>query len=215
MTTLSLIRHGATAGNAAGIFQGTRAYALSRHGRQQAYAVAARLAEEHVSAVYSSALRRALDTAGVIAQACRCFVSPAPAWREWDMGVWTGQKSVGFYTHLARQCLSPATYVPQGGESWGQLQTRLLAALGQLATAQPQGEHVVCVTHGKCIEVLVQALRGQPLHLHLPYLANGSVTRLAWDGAAWTVEAVNDVAHLEGLALDTGGPRRWAGVQSA
>ena len=213
MTTLSLVRHGETAGNCAGVFQGTRAYVLTQQGRQQAYAAAARLAAEQVTAVYSSDLRRALDTAGIIAQGCRCFVYPTPAWREWDMGVWTGQKTAGFYNYLHAQHLSPATYVPTGGESWGQLQARLLSALAAVATAHPTG-HVVCVTHGKCIEVLVQALRGQPLHLHLPYVANGSLTRLVWDGAAWTVAAVNDVGHLEGLPADHGGAARWAAVRS-
>src|SRR3982751_391471 len=92
MTTFLLIRHAlcdpvgrSIAGRAAGV-------SLNRRGLQQAEALAARLAELPIAAVYSSPLERALQTAGPIAKLKGLPLEQREGWNEIDFGEWTGKQ---------------------------------------------------------------------------------------------------------------------------
>ena len=67
MTTIFLVRHGETVDNANNIMQGQTQGCLNERGREQARQVAERLASEQIDAVVASDLRRAVQTAEVIA----------------------------------------------------------------------------------------------------------------------------------------------------
>ena len=90
VTKLFLVRHGQSAGNAEGRFGGHGPTPLSPLGEEQARRTAGVLAAEGVTALYSSDLPRALQTAAPLAELLRIPVVPAPAFRERHVGVLEG-----------------------------------------------------------------------------------------------------------------------------
>src|SRR3982751_1325476 len=90
VTKLFLVRHGQSAGNAEGRFGGHGPTPLSSLGEEQARKTAGVLASEGVTALYSSDLPRALQTAAPLAELLGIPVIPAPAFRERHVGVLEG-----------------------------------------------------------------------------------------------------------------------------
>ena len=91
MTTIFLVRHGETVDNARQIMQGQTQGCLNEQGRAQAEAVAQRMAKESIDVVVSSDLRRAVQTAEIIAQPHGLSVVTTPLLRERDWGSFTGR----------------------------------------------------------------------------------------------------------------------------
>ena len=91
MTTLFLVRHGETIDNARQVMQGQTQGQLNETGIHQAEEVRDRLATEHFDAILSSDLKRATDTAIIIAQPHGQHVVTTPLLRERDWGDFTGR----------------------------------------------------------------------------------------------------------------------------
>lgn len=90
MTTLYLARHGETVDNMNKIMQGQTQGCLTETGRQQACKLRDRLMKIHFDAIISSDLRRAIDTANIVAQPRKIEVETTPLLRERDWGSFTG-----------------------------------------------------------------------------------------------------------------------------
>ncbi len=137
MTTIFLVRHGETVDNARQIMQGQTQGALNEEGRRQAQQVADRLALESIDAVVASDLRRAIQTAELIAAPHGLSVITTPLLRERDWGSFTGR------------------YIPDlRGEVWPddiETEEALLTRAHQFLTkmtATYEGKRVVAVGHG-------------------------------------------------------------------
>jgi len=91
MTTLYLVRHGETEDNAAQIMQGQTQGRLTAEGEEQARKLAADMAGERIDIFMASDLRRAVDTARIIAGARGMEVVTTPLLRERDWGGFTGR----------------------------------------------------------------------------------------------------------------------------
>ena len=89
-THVLLIRHGQSRGNAEGRFGGHTDTPLSARGRRQAEALAKTLAREKFSAIYSSDLKRAVQTAEPLARVTRAKLITSDAFRERSVGVMEG-----------------------------------------------------------------------------------------------------------------------------
>ena len=136
-TTLFLVRHGETIDNARQVMQGQTQGCLNERGRQQARQVARRLASESVDAVVSSDLRRAIQTAELIATHHSLPVTTTPLLRERDWGSFTGR----FIPDLKGMAW------PDDIESEQALLQRAARFL-QYITATYPGKRVVAVGHG-------------------------------------------------------------------
>ena len=90
-TTILLVRHGETVDNARQIMQGQTQGELNERGREQARQVAERLATDPVDVIIASDLRRAIQTAEIIAAPHRLPVVTTPLLRERDWGGFTGR----------------------------------------------------------------------------------------------------------------------------
>src|SRR5215211_8136133 len=90
VTAILLARHGETDWNREGRFQGWADPPLNDAGRAQAQALAERLREMPFDAVYASDLRRAFETAEIVAASHGVPVTPDPGLREVDIGSWSG-----------------------------------------------------------------------------------------------------------------------------
>lgn len=156
---LYLVRHGETDSNAARRYLGWSDEPLNAVGLAQAQALAQRLSTASVTAIYSSDLPRAMQTAAAIAARHGLPVVSLPGLREADFGRWSGLT----YTEIEAadpQALrawlaDPETVAPPGGETLAAVRCRALAAL-------PRQDGAVVVSHGGALRAIISALTDRP-----------------------------------------------------
>lgn len=136
-TVLFLVRHGETVDNARQIMQGQTQGCLNEKGREQARVVAERLAAESIDAIVASDLRRAIQTAEIIAEPHGLPVVTTPLLRERDWGGFTGR----FIPDLKGEVW------PDDIESEEALLSRARTFLIYITATYP-GKRVVAVGHG-------------------------------------------------------------------
>ena len=90
-TILYLVRHGETVDNANQIMQGQTQGALNEHGIQQAKELSLQWQDCHLDAIIASDLKRAIDTASIVAEPHHLDVHTTPLLRERDWGDFTGR----------------------------------------------------------------------------------------------------------------------------
>src|SRR5678809_290551 len=205
-TTVLLIRHGQSRGNAERRFGGHTATPLSARGRNQAQATALTLKSESLTAIYSSDLARAMETARPVSQATGLPVHGTSAFRERSVGVMEGltfedaaQQHPEQYAALLRRDFE---HVLSGGESYRQLLDRAWQKLDEII-AQHQGGKIAVFSHTGTICILALHLMGA---LDAPELkpvwissANCGITKFELrDDGFVRVLAVNDTSHLSG-----------------
>jgi probable phosphoglycerate mutase len=184
---LWLVRHGESTWNARGLAQGHDDQArLTSRGLRQARAVAIQLRDRPIRALYSSDLRRALQTAAPLASALGLTVTRDARLRERCLGVLEG---------TAAASISPAVsgvgdgLVADGGESLRDFYRRVaefsdeLTALRATGGADPAGDpgwagDVAVVAHGGTLRMMSAYRRGVPVdQMTWEPLANASIVR--------------------------------------
>jgi 2,3-bisphosphoglycerate-dependent phosphoglycerate mutase len=202
---LYCIRHGETISNAASRIQGQSESPLSPLGHQQCQAVTAALRNVPVDRIYSSPLRRALDSAQCIADTFGLTVSVEPMLMEINAGIFQGltweeidqkhpAESKRWRSH------DPDFRIP-GGETRRELMDRALAAFHSIR--ERGGNHVVVVAHGGLLGSAFKALLEIPAQRNPFLLQNGSISRLQWLQEVKLL-SLNETAHLLGQC-GTGG----------
>lgn len=166
-TTILLIRHAETPttgkvlpGRAAGL-------GLSSKGVAQAEARAADIAGKHqIAAIYSSPMERAQQTAAPIGVATRRKVRIHEGLNECDFGLWTGRRLKALYKLPAWRTVqrSPSNFRFPEGESFLEMQSRIAAALNELARAH-RGKTIVAVSHADTIKAAVAHALGMHLDM--------------------------------------------------
>ena len=199
---LILVRHGETAWNAELRYQGHQPIPLNERGRRQATCAGRRLKRAGAAALYSSDIARAWETAQLIGLATGLAPQPLPDLREIDDGQWAGWTPAEllerFPEHMAAMRLAPDTTVRLGGESYAQLQQRMVRAFEHLVERH-RGETLIGVSHGGAIRALVCHLLGAPLaHFGRLWVDNGGLVEIVAHNAGWRVLRLNDTAHLDG-----------------
>lgn len=166
-TTILMVRHGQTPttgkllpGRAPGLH-------LAETGIAQAEAAAARIAAiTNVDAIYASPLERARETAKPIGKALGQKVLIDKGLLECDFGDWTGAELKNLmklpeWTTVQR---SPSTFRFPNGESFTEMQTRIVSAIDRLVHKHPGGT-VVCVSHADPIKAAVAHAMGTHIDL--------------------------------------------------
>jgi probable phosphoglycerate mutase len=199
-TELILIRHGETAWNRERRMQGQTDTPLSDVGRAQAEAVGQRLAQHPFSALYSSDLSRAWDTAAAIARASGREIRREPALRERTFGMFEGltydEMEQRYPEEHARFSTRDPDYTMPGGESPRQFFGRSLACLEAIAQMHA-GQRVVVVTHGMVLDTLYRAAHCMPLDAKREApLLNASLNTFRRTTDAWVELVWGDVEHL-------------------
>lgn len=149
MTTILLARHGETDWNRGGRFQGHADPPLNDDGLAQAAVLAKELADVELETVYASPLRRAFETAEVLATPHRLAPVPLEALREVDVGSWQGLTREEVESRFPEQFTNWLAYGQgwQDGESYEEMAKRVVAGLLRLAAAH-DGQRILAVTHG-------------------------------------------------------------------
>jgi len=200
-TTLLLVRHamndwvktGKLAGRSPGVH-------LNPEGRQQAEALAQRLASRSLQAIYSSPLERAQETAAAIAGPHKLPLQISSAIGEVDFGDWTGQelKKLSQEPEWALVQARPSAMRFPNGESPREMLTRAVDEIERLAAAHRQ-ECIVLVSHCDVIKAIVAHYLG--LHLDLfqrLVVSPASISVLSFSpmGMGAFITGLNDTAHL-------------------
>lgn len=159
-------RHGETDWNIAGILQGWIDVPVNAEGRRQAQEMAAGFADSGFSCVYSSPLKRALETAEIICRALR-LAPPVchDGLKERNFGAFQGMPKAELAKLkpvLLQQILerNPACCF-EGGESMDDFASRVLDAVMSIAE-EHSGERVLVITHGWVMDVITRQIRGLP-----------------------------------------------------
>lgn len=203
MRRLLLVRHGITAWNAEGRFQGHRDPPLSDEGRAEARLLGERLRndpDERPARIVSSPLRRALETAQLIAGGAE--VATDRGLMEIGQGDWEGRT----HAELAREDAARysawrtrANTLPPGAEPLEEARARAMKAASSAIADADQGKAwpLCLVAHGGVIRLLATELlsidlaRGWSLDVD-----NAALCTLGEHGDGWRIERWNDVIHL-------------------
>jgi 2,3-bisphosphoglycerate-dependent phosphoglycerate mutase len=206
-TRILLIRHGQSQGNAERRFGGHSPTPLSELGFAQAEATGRALAREGVTAIYSSDLLRAVQTAEPLARETGLEINLSDAFRERSVGRLEGltfeEAARHFPEEYAALLRRDFEHVLSGGESYRQLLDRAARHL-DAAAERHRGGAVAVFSHTGTICILILHLMGA---LDAPDLrpvwvssANCGVTRIEIQhGGLLRILAVNDTRHLAGL----------------
>lgn len=200
MTELILIRHGETSWNRERRMQGQLNTPLSDLGRAQAEATGARLANHAFTALYSSDLARAHDTAAAISRATGKSIIVEPALRERAFGIFEGLTADEIAAKYPREnerfAAREPDYAVPGGESARGFYDRALASMERIASRHT-GECVVVVTHGLVLDTMYRAARNMPIEPRREApLFNASLNTYRREPHGWVELVWGDVAHL-------------------
>lgn len=195
-TTILLVRHGETDWNREGRFQGHADPPLNDAGREQAAALAELLAGDGIAAIHASDLRRAYETASVVAARLGLDVAAHTGLREIDVGRFQGltREEIDARWPDARAVLSERGYgAGWGGESVDELYERVVASLLEIAAAHGD-DRVLVVGHGGTIRVALAEADGLDVLSH----------RKVWPGPAGNCEVFELVVEDGVLRRPTG-----------
>ena len=199
---LILVRHGETEWNKQRRIQGCRSDTrLSPKGLEEADRLATVLRKERIDAIYSSPMKRAAETAQIIADACKMKVELFHELREIDAGALDGlfeRELTGTY-EVAWKGLrggNPSTPLP-GGESLQDLQKRTSWAVDRMLEKHVDGTVVVVAHLLANLAIVCQALGinlGQIARLRQ---APASITILEMTTQGSSLLLLNDTCHLQ------------------
>lgn len=198
MATLLVVRHGDAEGNTDHRFNGQSQARLTDRGREQANAVAERLADQPVTRIVSSDLARCVETAEPLAERTGVEVEQRRALREIDNGEWTGllpTEIADGWPHLWRDYAAGVDVSRPGGERWEQVAARVIPVAEELLEAD--GVTVITTHSGPTLILAMWAagitVGGNIFRSRFGALHNCSVTVLV---PGPRLVSFNDVGHL-------------------
>lgn len=209
MGTIFLIRHGEVKWNRENSYIGSTDLPLNANGRSQAGLVAECLKHQHVSAIYSSDLIRARETAEIIAARLGLSVNTVPDLREVDYGEWEGLPESEVrkrYPDIFREWrLNPSGVRIPGGETFAELRDRAFPAFCRIAQAHPD-ENIAVVAHKSTNRVILCCILGIDVNNYRRIGQGNSalnVIETRKDGRM-VVQTINESGHLlVPIQLDT------------
>lgn len=201
MTRILLIRHAQAEGNLYRRIQGRYDSLLTKLGKKQIEFLRERLLSEKIDAVYSSDLRRAMETAEAAAAPRGLPVIPVPGLREVDLGVWEDRTWGEVEDDDAEQIFlynsSPDKWSISGGEPFADLQERIASAMRQIASDN-EGKTVAVFSHGGAIRAFLAYAQGIPANeiKRVYHCDNTGISTIDVSDGVFTVVSANDNDHL-------------------
>jgi probable phosphoglycerate mutase len=198
-TLVLLVRHGQTPTTGAVLPGRAKGLHLADKGREQAEAVAQRIApfDSKVAAVYASPLERTRETAAPIAKAVGQRVRIDRGLMEAEFGEWTGEelKALRKLPEWKQVQQNPSGFRFPGGESFTEMQARIVTAVQRLVAAHP-GQTVVAVSHADPIKAAVAHAMGSHLDLFQRIVVSPcSVTAIIYSSSGPVVLCVNSTGR--------------------
>lgn len=200
MTKFYLVRHGESEWNHQKRVQGQQNTLLTEKGRLQAKKTASRLLNENIDAIYSSDLKRASETAGIIGNVLDLNVTPLKCLREIFFGPWEGQNfellDKKYEEEHKLWLMEPHKFNIEGAETLYQLQKRAMSGINKILD-KDIGKDILIVSHGATLKTIVLGL----LDMELKYfnkltLGNASISIIEFRDYNKVLKLFNDTSHL-------------------
>ena len=198
-----LIRHGETEWNRLHRFQGRSDLPLNQKGNEQANALASALKDEAITAIYSSPLERAIETARHIGK----FHPATPlieesGLMEMDLGDFEGMEAqkwaVNYVDFRKAWEENPAALAMPGGESLKEVQERAVDTLERISKPYDPGCTLLICSHNFVIvSLLCHASKTSLDQFREMRQETASLNIFYKDGNHFHVETVNDQRHLQ------------------
>ena len=206
-TRICFIRHGETDWNVAKRIQGQTDVPLNETGRSQALAMAFNAAHHDFSAIYSSDLQRALDTAKLVAERRGLKVNTLPQLRERHFGIFQGLTAAeGLQLNPAAHACYLArdvNYDFETGESMLRFAERVKEAVAYLTQLHPS-QTIAVVSHAGVLEIVYRKATGRPLQTPRDFaIPNCALNWFNFDEHGWHLEAWDDHHHLTKVLLES------------
>ncbi len=179
-----LVRHGETDWNTQGKLQGREDIPLNGSGKRQAIACAAALSEAGFTAIYSSPLKRAIETAGEIALYHPCKVTPDPALTERDYGKLSGMTEDQRTDWELRG-------LPSGMEPWRALAGRAMASVDRRAGEYGENARIAMISHGAWINAVLAVLSRHEIGSGKTQLKSACISVLRKEEKGWEIACYN------------------------
>lgn len=200
MAKVILVRHGETDWNLKKIFRGRLDIELNETGIEQACLLGKYLSQQKITAVYSSPLRRALETAKAIATYHHLQVLPTPNLIDFNYGEWQGlsPQAVGErYKDLYRTWqTSPHLVTIPSGENLESVRQRALMEL-QIIISKHRGT-IILVSHRVVNKVLICAILGlDNSHFWNIRLDNCGITTFQYSKEHYILLEHNNTSYLK------------------
>ena len=197
-----LIRHGETEWNRIRRFQGRSDLPLNQKGRDQGHALALALKDESVTAIYSSPLIRAMETACLI----KVFHPSTPLFEEeglieMDLGEFEGMEAERWAAQnrdfLKAWLETPASVRMPGGESLQEVQTRAIGTLERITKAYPSESTLLLCSHNFVnLTILCYALKVPIDRFRELRQGTAALNVLYKQGQQLLVKVLNECSHL-------------------
>jgi len=206
-TRICFIRHGETDWNVAHRIQGQTDVQLNETGRSQALAMAFNAAHYDFSAIYSSDLMRAFDTAEMVAKGRLIEVIPLVLLRERHFGIFQGltaEEGLQF-NPAAHACYKARDldYDFDSGESLTSFSERVEEAVHTLIKHHPN-QTIAVVSHAGVLETIYRKATGRPLHTPRDFaIPNCALNWFYFDAHGWHLEAWDDHHHLSKVLMES------------
>jgi broad specificity phosphatase PhoE len=222
MIRVILARHGVTAWNQAGRYQGQQDIPLGDEGRRQAEELGRRIAAEHITRAYASDLQRAAETAQIALAGQKVPLSLASQLRETNFGDWEGLQAreiaERYPTDWESWIRDALAARPSGGETVNDLYQRVVGFYQSVVQVDPdfhsprdwftyraagptagdtRDETVLFVTHGGPVRALLTHLLDVPLARYWRFTvrpASVCVFDIYPEGAI--AEVIGDTSHI-------------------
>jgi broad specificity phosphatase PhoE len=198
MVTVFLLRHGETAWNKRGRVMGRRQVPLGADGIQQIQKIAPLVATLELHGIYTSPLRRAVQTAKVVAKGTNLPICESEGLNEIAFGDWTGRHFDDLIDdELYRRFIkSPAKTLLPGGETISDVQRRGLSVIQEAAQKMPGGRFLF-VSHGDVIRSILSYYMKLPLNEYRRLrVDNGSLSALQTDRRWAEIKYVNYLTEI-------------------
>ena len=192
MTKILLIRHGQSTANEQGIFGGTTDYPLSEKGHTQAKQLAMKLENMNIDVIYSSSLKRAIQTAQPIAEILQKEIKIEDDLREIHVGAWEGTLCEDFYKQHPK--IDETQYYTgiEGQEETEDVAKRMLNIMTKIAK-ENEGKTVAIASHVQAIRAFLCTIMHIPfelIHEKIGDLPNTNITTLNYENATDKFEVV-------------------------
>lgn len=199
-----LTRHGESEANKQGIIQGQAIDSpLSKNGKKQAKALAKRLKNKKISAIYSSDLKRAMETANEIAKIHSLKIIPDKRLREFDAGYLTKRGTdylLNERDKIAKQKkISPREVKFPGGESEIDHYNRISDFIKSILKKHTENDSIIVVAHSGTNKNILGVIKHTPLEkIYSVGQANTCVNEIEYQNGKWIVHKLSCIKHLEG-----------------
>jgi broad specificity phosphatase PhoE len=202
MAEIILIRHGETEWNVEEIYRGRIDIKLDKAGLEQAKLLGEYLSNVELDAIYSSPLRRALDTANIIAQYQKVDTQVANGLIDFDYGEWQSlpeQKVRKLYQALHNEWhTNPDRVKMPGGETLADVRERATAVIDDVISKYKGS--VALVSHRVVNKVLICSLLGlDNAHFWNIKQDVAGITVFSYVDGRFILTRHNDTSHLKGM----------------